>query len=197
MTQTMVATRFTRRSATSIVVLVALLAGVAVAEAQPRRLRAARAEALAQARAEDAQAPPEGGAGADPAELARLFDAYTVMQAQEVLALDEAHFGPFVTRLRALQQVRRKNLRDRAGLMREMRQLLQTPGNDAQLKDKLDALVRLDTAFRADQTKAMEAVDDVLDVRQRARFRILEQQIEIRKLELVKRARARQRANRP
>jgi hypothetical protein len=197
MTQTMVGTRFTCRAAASVVVLAALLAGATVAEAQPRRARAARAEALAQARAEGAQPPTEGGAGADPAELARLFDAYTVMQAQEVLALDEAHFGPFVTRLRALQQVRRKNLRDRAVLMREMRQLLQTPGNDAPLKDKLDALVRLDSTFRADQTKAMAAVDEVLDVRQRARFRILEQQLEIRKLELVNRARARQRANRP
>jgi hypothetical protein len=195
MTQTMIRTRFTRRAATAVVVLVALVACVDVAGAQPRRLRAARVEAQAQARAEGAQ--PEG-AGADPAELARLFDAYTVMQAQEVLSLDEAHFGPFVTRLRALQQVRRKNLRDRAGLMREMRQLLQTPGNnDAQLKEKLDALVRLEASFRADQAKAMDAIDEVLDVRQRARYRILEQQLEIRKLELVNRARARQRANRP
>ena len=133
----------------------------------------------------------------DPAELGRLFDAYTVMQAQEALGLDEAHFGPFVTRLRALQELRRRNLRERAAVMRDLRQLLQTPGNDAQLKERLDALVKLETTTRADQAKAMDAIDELLDVRQRARFRLLEQQLELRKLELVNRARQRQRANRP
>ena len=43
----------------------------------------------------------------------------------------------------------------------------------------------------------MDAIDELLDVRQRARFRLLEQQLELRKLELVDRARQRQRANRP
>ena len=133
----------------------------------------------------------------DPAELGRLFDAYTVMQAQEALGLDEARFGPFVTRLRALQEMRRRHLRERAAVMRDLRQLLQAPGNDAQLKERLDALVRLETATRADQAKAMDAIDELLDVRQRARFRLLEQQLELRKLELVNRARQRQRANRP
>jgi hypothetical protein len=42
----------------------------------------------------------------------------------------------------------------------------------------------------------MAAVDELLDMRQRARFRVLEQQLEIRKLELVGRARQRLR-NRP
>ncbi|MEO5824183.1 MAG: hypothetical protein ABIT71_27050 [Vicinamibacteraceae bacterium] len=166
--------------------LVILLAGFDSAGAQPRRLRAAQA---AQARADNP--------GADPAELGRLFDAYTVMQAQEALGLDEARFGPFVTRLRALQQLRRRHLRERAVLMRELRQLLQASANDAQLKDRMDALVRLEATIYTDEQKARDAVDEVLDVRQRARFRLLEQQLEIRKLELVNRARARQRAPRP
>jgi len=76
-------------------------------------------------------------------------------------------------------------------------QLLQTPGNDAQIKDRLDALAKLEATTRADQAKAMDAIDELLDVRQRARFRLLEQQLELRKLELVNRARQRQRANRP
>jgi hypothetical protein len=142
---------------------------------------------------------PEPGAkeNVDPAEIGRLFDAYTVMQAQEALGLDEARFGPFVTRLRALQQMRRRHLRERAAVMRDLRQLLQAPGNDAQLKERLDALVRLDATTRADQIKAMDAIDELLDVRQQARFRLLEQQLELRKLELVNRARQRQRATRP
>jgi hypothetical protein len=163
-----------------------LLATVDPAGAQPRRLRA-------QAAARTQTADP----GTDPAELGRLFDAYTVMQAQEALGLDEARFGPFVTRLRALQQLRRRQVRERAALMRDLRLLLKATGNDAELKEKLDALVRLEATIRTDERKARDAVDEILDVRQQARFRLLEQQLELRKLELVNRARARQRAPRP
>jgi hypothetical protein len=183
-----------RRAATlASAVLVTVLAAADPAGAQPRRLRLAAADTQAAGQA-PGQAANEN---VDPAELGRLFDAYTVMQAQEALGLDEARFGPFVTRLRALQEMRRRHLRERVAVMRDLRQLLQSPGNDAQLKERLDALVRLETASRADQAKAMDAIDELLDIRQRARFRLLEQQLELRKLELVNRARQRQRANRP
>jgi hypothetical protein len=187
---------FTQAAALGGVLLVVLLAGADVAGAQPRRLRAA-AILLATGQAAGQAPGPAANENVDPAELGRLFDAYTVMQAQEALGLDEARFGPFVTRLRALQEMRRRHLRERVAVMRDLRQLLQSPGNDAQLKERLDALVRLETASRADQAKAMDAIDELLDIRQRARFRLLEQQLELRKLELVNRARQRQRANRP
>ena len=190
MTETMPRTMFTSAAALGLAALVAVLAGSGVADAQVRRLRLAEAQ---QAQA-PSQAPNEN---VDPAELGRLFDAYTVMQAQEALGLDEAKFGPFVTRLKALQELRRRQLRERLVVMRDLRRLLQTPGNDAQLKEGLDALVRLEAASRVDQAKAMDAIDELLDVRQRARFRLLEQQLELRKLELVNRARQRQRASRP
>lgn len=186
MTPTMFRTLLLRRLALPVAGLAMLLAMVDAVAAQPRR---PRAQAAAQARGENP--------GADPAELARLFDAYTVMQAQEVLGLDDARFGPFVTRLRGLQELRRRHLRERALLMRDLRRLLQTPGNDPLIKEKLDDLARLDTTTRADEQKARDAVDEILDIRQRARFRLLEQQLELRKLELVNRARARLRAPRP
>ena len=159
-----------------------LLTASAPASAQPRP-RPARA--MAQAARE---------AGTDPAELARLFDAYTVMQAQEALGLDDARFGPFVTRLRALQELRRRHVRDKALLMRDLRQLLQGNGNEAPLREKLDALTRLDESHRLDEQKARDAIDELLDVRQQARFRLFEEQMERRKLELLLRARQ---ANRP
>ena len=196
MTGIMSARTFTHAAALGGAVLVVILAGADVAGAQPRRLRVA-AGLLATGQAAGQAPGPAANENVDPAELGRLFDAYTVMQAQEALGLDEARFGPFVTRLRALQEMRRRHLRERVAVMRDLRQLLQTTGNDAQLKERLDALVRLETASRADQAKAMDAIDELLDVRQRARFRLLEQQLELRKLELVNRARQRQRANRP
>lgn len=183
MTLTMTATSLLRPATLAAAAGLLLLAGIGTSDAQPRRLRA------------QAAAPaPAGDPGTDPAELGRLFDAYTVMQAQEALGLDDARFGPFVTRLRALQQLRRRHLRERGVLMRDMRRLLQASGNDGPLQEKLDALVRLEATIRADEATARAALDDILDVRQRARFRLLEQQLELRKLELVNRARARQRA---
>jgi len=192
MTALMSGKTFRRAAALVSAVFVTTLAAAPHAAAEPRRVRFAAAEQPTE------QTPGQAAnENVDPAELGRLFDAYTVMQAQEALGLDEARFGPFVTRLRALQELRRRNLRERAAVMRDLRQLLQTPGNDAQIKDRLDALAKLEATTRADQAKAMDAIDELLDVRQRARFRILEQQLELRKLELVNRARQRQRANRP
>lgn len=144
---------------------------------------------LPRARAAQRAAPP--APGDDPAEITRLFDAYTVMQAQEALGLDEARFGPFVTRLRALQTVRRRHVRERAAIVRELRQLLQGTGNEATLSERLDALARSDSAAQTEIANAVAAIDELLDVRQRARFRVLEQQLELRKLELVGRARQR------
>jgi hypothetical protein len=175
-----------RAVALAAALLVTATVGPAAAGAQPRRARVAQAAAQAQREA-----------GNDPAELARLFDAYTVMQAQDALGIDEARFGPFVTRLRALQEVRRREVRERNALVRELRQLLQTPGTDGALRDRLEALARVDAAAQADIAKATAAIDELLDVRQRARFRVLEQQLELRKLELVGRARQRLRNARP
>jgi len=193
MTAIMDGLTFMRTAALTSAVLVTTLAAAPHAGAEPRR---AHVTAAAAQPAEQTPGQP-ANENVDPAELGRLFDAYTVMQAQEALGLDEARFGPFVTRLRALQELRRRNLRERAAVMRDLRQLLQTPGNDAQIKDRLDALAKLEATTRADQAKAMDAIDELLDIRQRARFRLLEQQLELRKLELVNRARQRQRANRP
>ena len=42
-------------------------------------------------------------------QIQRWFDAYTVLQAQEALRLSEAQYGRFVTRLKALQEIRRRH----------------------------------------------------------------------------------------
>src|SRR5437588_12959445 len=43
-------------------------------------------------------------------QIQRWFEAFTVLQAQDRLQLSEAQYGKFVTRLRALQETRRKHL---------------------------------------------------------------------------------------
>ena len=47
-----------------------------------------------------------------PAEIQRMFDSYALMQAQEQLQISEDQFPQFLTRFKALQDVRRRALQD-------------------------------------------------------------------------------------
>jgi Spy/CpxP family protein refolding chaperone len=143
---------------------------------------------------------PRGGAGGEdpsvsPAEIQRMFDAYALMQAQEQLKISEDQFSQFLTRYKALQDVRRRNLQERTRLVNELRRLLNRGQPDeTQLKERLNALQELETRLPADVKKAYDAIDQMLDLQQQAKFRVFEENMERRKLELVTRARQ---ANRP
>ena len=137
--------------------------------------------------------PDEGGV--TPAEIQRMFDAYALMQAQEQLKIGDEQFTRFLTRFKTLQEVRRQTLQERARIIVNLRRLVNAPQPDeAQIKDRMNALQELETRSAADMKKAYEAIDQVLDIRQQAKFRVFEEMMERRKLELVMRARQ---ANRP
>jgi len=130
-----------------------------------------------------------------PGEVQRMFDAYALMQAQEQLKISDDKFAQFLTRYKALQEVRRKNLQEHGRLLVEMRQMLNTQSPDeAQLKDRMKALQDLEARSMTDVRKAVDAIDQVLDVKQQAQFRVFEEAMERRKLELVTRARQANRA---
>lgn len=149
--------------------------------------------AVAGAAQQLAQAPLGPVPGVPAGEVERLMDAYAIMQVQGFLALDEQQFAPFLSRLRTLQQTRRRNEQARLRLLQELDRLSRGPAaqvREADLGERLRALQELETRSAADLQKAYEGVDQVLDLRQRARFRIFEEQMERRKLELLMRARA-------
>ncbi len=129
-----------------------------------------------------------------PADVQSLFDAYALVQAQQTLNLNDEQFGQFFPRLKALQELRRKNQQERHRLIVELDQLSRQPTVDeAQVRDRLKALNELETRAPEEVQKAYAAIDQLLDVRQQARFRVFEDQIERRKFDLLMRAR-RQRA---
>jgi Spy/CpxP family protein refolding chaperone len=133
--------------------------------------------------------------GVSPAEVQRMFDAYALMQAQEQLKIGDEQFTQFLTRYKALQDVRRRTLQERARVVMEMRRLLnQAQPDESQIRDRLKTLQDIDARGAADEKKGYEAIDQVLDIRQQAKFRVFEEVMERRKLELVGRARQ---ANRP
>jgi hypothetical protein len=151
---------------------------------------------VAAAEAAAAQDPPNplAGDGMTPGQVQQLFDAMLVMQAQEALTLNETQHAQFLTRLRALQEVRRRAARERLRLIGELQRLTNARNprpnvRDADLKPRLAALQELESRQAGELRRAYDAIDEILDTFQQARFRVLEEQIERRKLELVGRAR--------
>ena len=149
-----------------------------------------------------AQEPPlADSADLRPAEVQKLFDAYLVMQAQETLGLDDAQYPPFLTRLRELQDTRRRNLRARAQVLQDLARLAAprggaTPGDAATISERLSALQEIESRSAAELRKSYRALDELLTPVQQARFRLVEEQVERRKLELLLRARQNQRQQR-
>ena len=140
-------------------------------------------------RAGGAQAGPLAEDGVSPAEIQRLFDAYVVMQAQQELQLSDDQFPRFLSRVKALQDVRRRGQMQRGRMLQELRRLSQTSGQDEPLRTQLKALNDLEARVASEVRQALDGVDQVLDLRQQARFRLFEEQMERRKVELLMRAR--------
>jgi hypothetical protein len=143
---------------------------------------------------------PDPPAEMAPAEVQRLFDAYLVMQAQDALGLSEDQYAQFLTRLRTLQETRRKNQQARFQILNQLQRLTnpRNPGepDEAMVKQQLGSLQELESRSAAELRRAYNAIDEVLNVVQQARFRLFEEQIERRKLELLMRARQPNRPNR-
>lgn len=157
--------------------------------------------AAAQQPAQRQAAPPQLPAGPEAAisagQVQRWFEAFTVLQAQEALDLSEAQYGRFVTRLKALQDTRRKHQMARNQIMAELRKLTNPQkgtADEATLTERLKALRDEDERVAVDLKKAYEAVDETLDIRQQVRFRIFEERMEQQKLELLMRTRQNARA---
>src|SRR5262249_36558217 len=157
--------------------------------------------------APSAQAPAPAGAPQPPVlpadrpitagEIQRWFEAFTALQAQERLQLSEAQYFKFMSRLQALQETRRNHQQAHQKILNDLRKLTnpETGSNDeAAITERLKALKDEDAAAVVDVNKAYDGVDEKLDMRQQARFRIFEDQVEQQKLELLMRARQNARA---
>ena len=124
--------------------------------------------------------------------MQRLFDAYMVMQAQEALQLDDAQFGQFLPKLKALQDTRRRNEQARNQLVGELGRLTAPSAatvDEAAVRERLRALQELESRSAAELRRAYDTIDQQLDLRRQARFRVFEQNMERRKLQLMLRAR--------
>src|SRR5260370_40945839 len=111
------------------------------------------------------------------------------MQAHAQLKITEEQFPTFLTRFKALQDIRRRTLQERNRRLQELRRLTNDPlADEAPMKEQVKALQELEDRSQAETRKAYEAIDQVLDVRQQARFRVFDEQMEQRMLQPISRA---------
>jgi Spy/CpxP family protein refolding chaperone len=154
---------------------------------------------------ESAPATPEG-AGPATRRLARrgaanpevmtvqqvedYFDQVMLHQARTNLALTDDQFLRFGAGLRRLQVARRQQQRRRLAMVRDLNGLVNaTPFDESAVTSKLKELDDVSAQSTDELRTAYDAIDRVLTLRQRARFRIFEEMMERRKLDLVSRAR--------
>lgn len=133
-----------------------------------------------------------------PFELQQLFDSWALLQAQGFLKISDDQFAKFLPRFKALQDTRRRGLQQRTRVLNQLRKAVNDGEPDEQqIKASIKQLQEIDDRAAVDTRRAYEAVDQVLDAVQQAKFRLFEEQMERRKLELVTRARQANRANNP
>ena len=170
----------------AIVLVVYTCAGMVAAP------RDASAQGRGRGSGAEEQTPTAPPAGVTPGEIQRLFDAYAIMQAQQELRLTDTQYPQFVARMKVLQDVRRRSQNDRGRILQQLRRLTQPAEprtDDDQLKAQLKALDDLDRRTASDVKGAIDSLDEILDLRQQARFRVFEEQMERRKVDLLMRAR--------
>jgi Spy/CpxP family protein refolding chaperone len=132
------------------------------------------------------------GQAVTPVELERWFDSYVLIQAQDALKVTDAQFPRFLQRLKALQATRRQHAVARRQVLNAIGRLVNaTPADEPAIREQLKALRDLDAKAGEEMRRAYDALDEILDPVQQARFRLFEEAVERRKIELLMKARER------
>lgn len=159
-----------------------LVGSVAHAQEPPTRPQGGRGRAQ--------NAPPNPAPGVNLQELQEMFDAFVLVQAQRVLQLPDEQYQRFFMRMNRLQDIRRQHTRQRVRMINDLRRLFADAGtDDAALIAAMKGLDDLQGKFEQELRAARGAIDETLNVRQRARFRFFEEEMERQKIDFLTRAR--------
>lgn len=129
---------------------------------------------------------PPIGRGMNAQQLQAHLDAFALVQAEQALKLSADQYPTFVAKLTRLHNVRRRLMQERRRLLAELGGLLNaaTPSDEA-IIEKLRAFEDASRRGADELQKSYHDVDSVLTPWQRGRFRLFEDQLERRKLELL------------
>jgi Spy/CpxP family protein refolding chaperone len=136
--------------------------------------------------------PPGGGAGLSDGQLQVLLDRWATAQTERQIDVTDEQRPDFRLRLQRLHNLQRRQQQERTRLLRELQVLVADSGpiaDEAAVEAKLKTFDNQSVQLAQQIRRAYAAIDEVLNVRQRVRFRIVEEQLERRKLELIMQAR--------
>lgn len=140
------------------------------------------------ARGQGAERPalPPIGRGMNAMQLQQHLDAFALIQAEQQLKLSSDQYSVFAPKLIRVQTMRRRMMQERRRLLNELNQLLvaQTP-NDEAIAEKTKAFDDWNRRMTDELAKSYQDLDTSLTPWQRGRFRLFEEQMERRKLELL------------
>jgi len=147
--------------------------------------------------AQGRRVPPAGAAAAgeaavSPAEIQRMLDGYMLIQAQDILQLTDEQFPKFMAHVRTWQETRRRTQGERLRMVQELRRMINGRGgpiDEGTVKERLKALDELEARANGEIQQQRDTIDQVLNPIQQARFRVFEETMEQRKIELLMRAR--------
>ena len=176
----------------------ALLMATGVAAAQttppPGGTTAPQAPAGRGRRAQAAAAQQPAGSPNPVIALAtvqNMLDGYVLKQAQVALQLSDAQWVAFFPKMDALQKLRREHQRKHAQLINQLNQAAPPPraglstADEATMAARVKSVDDAEAQMVTDERAALAAVDSVLTVYQRARFRVFEENMEKEKLRLL------------
>lgn len=138
---------------------------------------------------------PRPGDQISIADIQSMFDAMAVLDAEKFVALTAEQYPVFVQKLKRLQDARKQLNQRRARAINELRMMVSAnPANGKTVDDptidaKLKELDGFETDGRTAIGKALEDLDQLLSPRQRARFRLLEESTEKKKLDFLMKVR--------
>jgi hypothetical protein len=150
--------------------------------------------------------PP--GASQQPADaltneqVFRILDSYVMANAQQVLQLNDAQWSAFFQRMMRLQEMQRQHRNQRQRLLNQLRQTIgpraqQAGVDDATVAARTKEFDDLELQAENQERAALADIDQVLQVRQRAHFRVFLETMERQKLELLIKARQSGRTTNP
>lgn len=186
-------TTFTRALTHTAVVVAAITVALAGVSAQaPPPQTGGQGQQRPAGRPAGQRAPGGPGGEFNLQSVQNMVDTWALVEAEKDLELTNAQFPDFMARMRRLQTTRRRHMMERQRMVRELNAMVfssQRP-DDAALTEKLKAFDQLTDKSGQEVRQLVQELDGILTPYQRARFRVFEEQMERRKIELLTRARA-------
>ena len=178
--------------AVALAATVALVGGDVWAQTMPAQKQATEA-ARSQRPVAGRSGPGRPGGPGEIGLVQNMIDTWALVEAQKQLELTDDQYSSFVPRMTKLNTARRRHMADRTRLLGELRQLLRgaTPASDDAIADKVRAIDDLNQRSGQELRQLAAELDGTLTPYQRARFRLFEELIELRKIDMLLRVRGR------